>query len=66
MGVPNIPILMFTTNLAKQADYESWVKSQENFAERAKDCIQIKMECDQMLHYNNSEYIVEKIKKFLE
>jgi pimeloyl-ACP methyl ester carboxylesterase len=66
MGVPNTPILMFSTNFGKQGDYESWVKSQEDFAERATDCIQIKMECDHMLHYNNSEYVAEKIKEFLE
>ena len=56
---------MFTTNLAQASGYEGWVKAQEDFAERAKNCLQIKLNCGHNLHYYESDNIVEKIKKFM-
>jgi hypothetical protein len=65
MEVPEIPLLMFTTNMGREAGYESWVESQKDFAERAKNCSQIEMDCDHMLHYTKSDFLTQKIKKFL-
>lgn len=45
--------------------YEGWVKAQEDFAKRAKNCLLIKLDCGHNLHYYKSEYIVEKIKEFM-
>ncbi|TCL56317.1 pimeloyl-ACP methyl ester carboxylesterase [Kineothrix alysoides] len=65
LPVPDVPILMFTTNLAQASGYEGWVNAQEDFAEHAKDCTQIKLDCGHNLHYYKSDYIVEEIKKFM-
>jgi hypothetical protein len=65
LPVPDVPILMFTTNLAQASGYEGWVKAQEDFAEDAKNCTQIKLDCNHNLHYDKSDYIVEEIKKFM-
>lgn len=65
LAVPDVPILMFTTNLAQAFRYEGWVKAQEDFAEHAKNCLQIKLDCSHNLHYYESSYIAEKIKKFM-
>ncbi len=65
LPVPDVPILMFTTNLAQASGYEGWVKAQEDFAEHAKNCVQIKLDGSHNLHYYKSDYIVEEIKKFM-
>lgn len=65
LAVPDLPILMFTTNLNNVAGNEGWVKAQENFARLAKNCLQIKLHCGHNLHYYKSEFIAEEIKKFM-
>lgn len=65
MGIPEVPILMFTTNLAQASGYEDWVKAQEDFSENAKNCLQIKLDCGHNLHYYESDYISSEIKKFM-
>lgn len=65
LAVPDVPILMFTTNLAQASGYEGWVKAQEDFAERAKNCTLIELDCGHSLHYYKSDYIAEEIKKFV-
>jgi hypothetical protein len=65
IGIPDIPILMFTTNLGRSCGWESWVEPQDNFAIQSDKCIQIKLECGHYLHYYESEFISEKIKKFM-
>ncbi len=65
LPVPDVPILMFTTNLDRISGYKDWVKAQEDFAKRAKNCLLIKLDCGHNLHYYKSEYIVEKIKEFM-
>ena len=65
LAVPDVPILMFTTDLAQASGYEGWVKAQETFAYYANNCLQIKLNCNHNLHYYKSNYIVEKIKEFL-
>ena len=66
LAVPSVPILMFTSNLAQASGYEGWVKAQEDFAEHAKNCLQIKLDCGHNLHYYKSNYIAVKIKEFME
>lgn len=65
LAVPDVPILMFTTNLAQASGYEGWVKAQRDFAEHAKNCLQIEFDCGHNLHYYESNYIVVRIKKFM-
>lgn len=65
MVAPDVPILMFTTNLAQTAGHEEWVKAQDDFSENAKNCLQIKLDSDHNLHYYESDYISEEIKKFM-
>lgn len=65
LGVPDVPILMFTTNLGRKAGYLSWVEAQDDFAKRTKDCVQIKLECGHDLQFYEADYIAMEIKKFL-
>lgn len=65
LGVPDIPILMFTTNLDKAEGYEKWVNAQDKFAQQSEKYKQIKLNCGHNLHYYESNYITEQIKKFL-
>ena len=65
LAVPDVPMLMFTTNLAQASGHEGWEKAQGDFAERAQNCLQIKLDCGHNLHYHKSDYISEEIKKFM-
>ena len=65
IGTPEIPILMFTTNLGGSSGWESWVEAQDNFAIQSDKCTQIRLECGHNLHYYESNYISEQIKEFM-
>lgn len=65
LAIPKLPMLMFTTNLDNVDGHQGWVKAQEDFADLAKNCLQIKLHCGHNLHYYKSEFIVEEIKKFM-
>lgn len=65
MAVPDVPILMFTSNLGQSPGYEEWKAAQLDFASKAKDCIQIEMDCGHELHYYLSDEISNRIKEFL-
>ena len=65
IGTPNIPILMFTSNLGGSDGWESWVEAQDNFANQSYLCQQIKLECMHDLHHYESKFISEKIKEFM-
>ncbi len=66
VGTPNIPILMFTTNLGGSDGWKGWVEAQDNFARQSDKCEQIKLECGHNLHYYKSDYISKRIKEFME
>lgn len=66
IGTPNIPILMFTTNLNGSNGWKGWVDAQENFALQSNNCIQIKLKCGHNLHYNESDFLSKRIKEFME
>lgn len=65
MGVPNVPILMFTTNLAGGSGSEAWINAQDNFAAQSALIEQIKLDCGHNLHYYQSDYIAEQTIAFL-
>jgi len=65
LPVPYMPIIMFTTNMAKASGYEHWVKAQDDFAKQAKNCLQIKLNCGHDLHYYESDFIAKEIKIFM-
>lgn len=65
-GTPDIPMLMFTTNLDGSDGWKDWVEVQDNFAIQSEKCVQIKLECGHNLHYYKSNYISERIKEFME
>lgn len=65
-GTPNIPILMFTTNLDGSDGWKGWVDAQDNFAGQSDKCVQIKLECGHNLHYYESDYISKRVKEFME
>jgi hypothetical protein len=65
LAIPEIPIIMFTTNLGQVSGYEEWVKAQKDFAAQAKNCLQIMLDCGHNLHYDHSKHIAEEIKKFM-
>lgn len=65
IGTPDIPILMFTTNLGGSDGWESWVEAQENFANQSDLCKQIKLECKHDLHHCESKFISEQINEFM-
>jgi hypothetical protein len=65
-GTPNIPILMFTTNLNGSNGWKSWIDAQDNFARQSDKCVQIKLECGHDLHYYESDYLAKCIKEFME
>ncbi len=62
---PDIPILMFTTNLGDPAIGRYWMAAQDNFAKQSTNCTQIKLNCGHNLHYYKSDYIALEIKKFM-
>ena len=66
IGTPNIPILMFTSNLGGSDGWESWVEAQDNFADQSEKYIQIKLECGHDLHYHESVFVSEQIKEFMQ
>jgi pimeloyl-ACP methyl ester carboxylesterase len=65
MTIPDVPILMFTTNLGQSPGHEEWKSAQLDFASKAKDCIQIELDCGHELHYYLSDEISNRIKEFL-
>jgi len=65
IGTPDIPILMFTSNLGGSSGWESWVEAQNNFAIQSDKCTQIKLKCGHNLHYYESEFLSEQIKEFM-
>lgn len=65
IGTPDIPILMFTSNLGGSSGWESWVEAQNYFAGQSDKCIQIKLKCGHNLHYYESEFLSKQIKEFL-
>jgi pimeloyl-ACP methyl ester carboxylesterase len=65
-GTPNIPILMFTTNLGGSEGSKTWEEAQDNFAGQSDKCIQIKLETGHNLHYYKSDDISKRIKEFME
>jgi pimeloyl-ACP methyl ester carboxylesterase len=62
---PNIPILMFTTNLGDPVTGKYWMAAQDDFAKQSINCTQIKLNCGHNLHYYKSDYIAQKIKMFM-
>lgn len=65
LPVPYVPIIMFTTNMAKASGYEHWIKVQDDFTKQAKNCMQIKLDCGHDLHYFESDSIAKEIKIFM-
>lgn len=65
MPIPDIPILMFTTNLGLSSENNEWKLAQLDFASKVKDCIQVEMDCGHELHYYFSDDIAHRIKEFL-
>jgi len=65
LGAPDLPILMFTTNLGISHGSENWIKAQDDFAKLSNKYIQIKLDCGHNLHHFKSEYIATEIKTFL-
>lgn len=65
LGAPNVPILMFTTNLGNSAGWKNWMKAQTDFAQQSDKYIQIKLDCGHNLHYYKSDYIAHKINEFM-
>jgi len=66
IGAPDIPILMFTSNLGGSVGWESWVEAQDNFANQSEKYIQIKLENGHDLHYHESVFMSEQIKEFMQ
>jgi hypothetical protein len=65
LKVPEVPILMFTTNLAHKSGCRSWVEAQEEFAGQSHNFIQIKLDCGHDLHVYQADLIAHDIKDFL-
>lgn len=65
MGTPDVPILMFTTNLGISHGSENWMKAQDDFAKQSNKYIQIKLDCGHSLHYYKSESIAKEVKTFI-
>lgn len=65
LGVPECPMLMFTTDLNKQGDYETWAAAQDDFAKAASQCRQVHLECGHELHHERPQEIAGEILEFL-
>ena len=65
LGYPNVPILMFTSNLGDPVVGKYWMAAQDNFAKQSPGYVQIKLDCGHNLHYYKSEYIAHQIKEFI-
>lgn len=65
-SLPEIPILMFTTDLNQGPGYQSWMDAQTRFGENRKQCSQIMLHCGHNLHYQEFVFISEKILDFLD
>ena len=66
LKAPDVPMLMFTTNLNRASGSERWVKAQTEYAKMAHDCTQILLDCGHNLQYDQPEYVAGEIRKFLE
>lgn len=64
--LPDLPILMFTTDLNRGSGYQSWVDAQTHFAKKQNHCEQLLLHSGHNLHYEKSDFIVEKINNFME
>lgn len=64
-GIPNIPMLLFSSNGSETGVGPKWVQCQRNFASQSSKIKLIQLDCGHMLHYYKSSYIAEKTKDFL-
>lgn len=65
LGMPKVPMLLFTTNYGGGLDGEAWVRAQDEFVSQSKLCMQIKLDCGHNLHYYESDFIAEETIAYL-
>ncbi|WP_141434272.1 alpha/beta hydrolase [Bacillus sp. 03113] len=65
-GMPNIPMLLFSSNGDSTGLGDKWVQSERNFASQSDKIKLIQLDCGHMIHYYKSDYIVQETKKFLQ
>lgn len=64
-SVPDIPMLLFSSNGEGTGDSKEWRKYQTDFAKESQKRQLIKLDCGHMMHYYKSDYIAQNIKSFL-
>ena len=65
-GVPNIPILMFSSNGDGTGLRDKWVQCERNFAGQSGKIKLIELDCSHMIQYYKSDYIAKVIRDDLQ
>lgn len=65
-GTPDVPFLMFTTDLNKKPGYESWMECQKRFAQKGKRVRQVFLSCGHDLHRAFPERLKTEVDAFLD
>jgi pimeloyl-ACP methyl ester carboxylesterase len=64
-AIPNIPMLMFSSNGEGTGLGDSWVTYQRNFMKQSDKIQLVELNCGHFIHYYKSEFIASKAKEFL-
>ena len=64
-GIPNIPMLMFSSNGDGTGLGNKWVKCERNFASQSDKFKLIQLDCNHMIQYYKSDYVAKEIKDYL-
>lgn len=64
-GTPDIPLLLFTTDLNRKQGFETWVECQKRFAENGKWVRQVFLSCGHDLHKAFPDRLKDEIEAFL-